>query len=135
MANNHCIGLIEAIGLASAIQAADTALKTGNVKLLGYEYSGYDARIVVKVEGDVGAVRAAVRAAEAATRLVKGSLSGCQSSSMKNALDDRVYNSLVHNKLTIGDELQIQSGKRPQGTGKTGKRAGVWDGRGVYIYE
>ena len=43
-----CIGLIEARGLAAAIQAADTAAKSANVKLLGYEYSGHSGMIVVK---------------------------------------------------------------------------------------
>lgn len=132
---SKCVGLIEAIGLASAIQAADTALKSGNVKLIGYEYSGYSARIVVKVEGNAGAVRAAVDAAAKATNLVHGELSGCQSQTKKYGLDDRVYNMLIHNKLTTGDPLQIASGKRPQGTGKTGKRAGVWDPKGKYIFE
>ena len=31
------LGLIETIGLITAIEAADTALKAANVKLLGYE--------------------------------------------------------------------------------------------------
>lgn len=44
-----CIGLIEARGLAAAIQAADTAAKSANVKLLGYEYSGHSGMIVVKI--------------------------------------------------------------------------------------
>ncbi|MBR0382339.1 MAG: BMC domain-containing protein [Eubacterium sp.] len=132
---SKCIGLIEAIGLASAVQAADTALKTGNVRLIGYEYSGYDARIVVKVEGDTGAVRAAVAAAQAATWNVRGSLHGCQSASEKYALNDKVYDTMVSNKLTIGDDKQIRSGKRPQGTAKSGKRAGVWDPKGKYIFE
>ena len=59
-----CVGLIEAIGLASAIQAADAAVKSGNVALIGYEYSGYDAHIVVKVEGNVGAVKAVLFSAK-----------------------------------------------------------------------
>ncbi len=130
-----CIGLIEAIGLASAIAAADAAVKAANVELIGYEYAGYDARIAVKVEGNAGAVKAAVAAGEAATYGIKGSLNGCQSVAMNFALHPRVYETMIHNKLTTGDPLQIASGKRPQGTGKTGKRAGVWDGRGVYIYE
>ena len=132
---SKCVGLIECIGLASAISAADAAVKSADVSLIGYEYSGYDARIVVKVEGNAGAVRAAVAAGKAATYQVKGKLSGCQTSTMKFALNEKVYNRLIHNKLTTGDPLQIASGKRPQGTGKTGKRAGVWDPKGKYIFE
>jgi microcompartment protein CcmL/EutN len=131
----HCVGLIEAIGLAAAIQAADTAVKSANVKLLGYEYSGYDARIVVKIEGNVGAVEAAIRAASAATWQVHGTLHGYESVLGKPALNEAVYHTLVRNAQTVGDELQIQSGKRPQGTNKHGKWIGHWNPKGAYIYE
>lgn len=130
-----CVGLIEAIGLASAIQAADAAVKSGNVELIGYEYAGYDAHIVVKVEGNVGAVKAAVRAAKMSTKLVKGYLSGYEAISEKTALDERVYDTMIHNRHTVGDPLQVASGKRPQGTGKTAKWVGHWDPYHCYIYE
>ncbi len=130
-----CVGLIEAIGLASAIQAADAAVKSGNVSLIGYEYSGYDAHIVVKVEGNVGAVKAAVRAAKLATKQVKGYLSGYEAISEKTGLDEHVYDLMIHNSKTVGDPLQIASGKRPQGTGKTAKWVGHWDPYHCYIYE
>ena len=35
-----CVGFVEAVGLAAALQAADTIAKSANVRLLGYEYSG-----------------------------------------------------------------------------------------------
>ena len=130
-----CVGLIEAIGLASAIQAADAAVKSGNVSLIGYEYSGYDAHIVVKVEGNVGAVKAAVRAAKLATKQVKGYLSGYEAISEKTGLDEHVYDMLIHNSKTVGDPLQIASGKRPQGTGKSAKWVGHWDPYHCYSYE
>ena len=129
------VGFIEAIGLASAVEAADAAVKSGNVTLLGYEYSGYDARVVVKIEGKIADVQNAIATAEKATQKIKGSLKGIEHSLSKGALDKRVYDSLVHNALTVGDDLQIASGKRPQGTNKTGKRAGKWNPVGVYIYE
>lgn len=129
------VGFIEAIGLASAIEAADAALKSGNVTFLGYEYSGYDARVVVKIEGKIGDVKAAIASAARATQKIKGQLKGYEYTLTRGALDERVYNTLVHNVLTVGDELQIASGKRPQGTNKTGKRAGKWNPVGAYIYE
>lgn len=135
--SRRIVGFIEAIGLASAITAADAAVKAANVKLIGYEYSGYHGRIVVKVEGNAGAVRAAVKAGEAATYQVvsyyNGDMRGCQSTLNKYALDETVYDKLVDNRLTVSTEKQRASGKRPQGTSKHGKRAGVWDGRGKYI--
>lgn len=128
-----CIGLIEAIGMASAIQAADTAVKSADVKLIGYEYSGYKARIVVKIEGNVGAVKAAVAAAKIAVQGVQGTLSGCQNIVEKPALDERVYDTLIDNVKTVGTELQIKSGKRPQGTSRQAKWVSTWDPKGKYI--
>jgi microcompartment protein CcmL/EutN len=55
--------MIETIGLAAAIEAADTAVKAANVKLLGYELSKGNGMVTIKIEGDVGAVNAAVKAA------------------------------------------------------------------------
>jgi len=129
------VGFIEVVGLATAIEAADAAVKTGKVKLLGYEYSGYNARIVVKVEGKIGDVKAAIAAAARASHKIKGDLNGYDHVLIKGAIDGNVYASLVHNALTVGDELQIASGKRPQGTNKTGKRVGSWNPVGAYIYE
>lgn len=137
MSDKKCVGLIEAIGLAAAINAADVAVKTANVKLIGYEYSGYDGRIVVKVEGNSGAVKAAVAAGSAATFAIKGDPKwhGYQSIHEIHAMAGSVYDTLIHNKNTVGDPLQIASGKRPQGTTRQGKWVSKWDGRGKYITE
>lgn len=58
----EALGLIETVGLAAAIEAADTAVKAANVKLLGYEKTRGNGMITVKIVGDVGAVKAAVTA-------------------------------------------------------------------------
>jgi len=92
-----CVGFVEAVGLAAALQAADTIAKSANVRLLGYEYSGYDGHILIKFEA--------------------------------------VYDVLVHNKNTVGDSLQIASGKRPQGTNRQAKWVGHWEQKGCYIRE
>lgn len=64
---SKALGLIEVNGYIAAIEAADTALKAANVTLLGVEK--VTAGIVtVKVTGDVGAVKAAVEAAEVSTQ-------------------------------------------------------------------
>jgi len=60
------LGLIETIGLVTAFEAADAALKAANVKLLGYENTKGGGRITIKFVGDVGAVKAAVAAGIAA---------------------------------------------------------------------
>jgi len=132
---HHSIGLIEAVGLASAIEAADTALKAADVRLIGYEYSGFDARIVVKLEGNISAVKAAVSAACAATEMVVGTVHGYDAAVSQGALHGAVYDLMIHNVLTIGDPLQIASGKRPQGTAKTGKWVGRWKQQDTFIFE
>ena len=56
------LGMIETIGLVAAIEAADTGVKSANVKLLGYELTKGNGLITVKFAGDVGAVKVAVEA-------------------------------------------------------------------------
>ncbi len=55
------LGMIETSGLLSAIEAADAGLKAANVKLLGTDYVR-GGLVMVRFEGDVAAVQAAVDA-------------------------------------------------------------------------
>ncbi|WP_428845481.1 BMC domain-containing protein [Azotosporobacter soli] len=64
------LGLIEAVGLTAAVEAADAAVKAANVKLVGYELSKGGGLVVVKLTGDVGAVKAAVEAGKSAAEKV-----------------------------------------------------------------
>ncbi|MCT4618053.1 MAG: BMC domain-containing protein [Marinisporobacter sp.] len=57
------LGIIETVGLAAAIEAADTAAKSANIKVIGYELTKGDGMATVKIEGSVGAVKAAINAA------------------------------------------------------------------------
>ena len=66
----QALGLIEAVGLPVAIEAADAALKAANVTLIGYEKTKGMGYIVVKLRGDVGAVKAAVEAGVASASRV-----------------------------------------------------------------
>jgi len=66
------LGLVETIGLAAAVEAADAAVKSANVGLLGYELTRGGGMVTVKIVGDVGAVQTAVAAAaEAACKVSK----------------------------------------------------------------
>lgn len=56
------VGIIETIGLAACIEAADACVKSANVNLIGYELSKGGGMAVLKIEGNVGAVKAAVDA-------------------------------------------------------------------------
>ncbi|WP_410514581.1 BMC domain-containing protein [Paenibacillus sp. BR2-3] len=58
----NALGLIEVNGYPAALEAADTCLKSSNVTLIGYE-KVQAGLVVVKITGDVGAVKAAVDAA------------------------------------------------------------------------
>lgn len=59
------LGLIEVHGYLGAIEAADVALKTANVNLIGCEIVD-GGLVTVKIKGDVSSVKAAVEAAEIA---------------------------------------------------------------------
>lgn len=65
----NAIGLIETKGFVGAVEAADTMVKAANVKLLGEKQIG-GGYFTVIVEGDVGAVNAAVDAGAAAAKRV-----------------------------------------------------------------
>ena len=62
-------GFIETKGMVAAYEAADTMVKAANVTLVGKENIGA-GMVTVVIEGDVGAVKAAVDAGvEAAQRV------------------------------------------------------------------
>lgn len=63
------IGLIETRGLVGSIEAADAMVKAANVSLIGKEQIG-GGLVTVIVEGDVGAVKAAVDAGASAAKKV-----------------------------------------------------------------
>ena len=63
------LGLIETRGMVAAIEAADAMVKAANVKLVNQVRVGAGL-ITISVEGDVGAVKAAVDAGAAAAARV-----------------------------------------------------------------
>ena len=66
----QALGLIETVGLATAIEAADAAMKSANVTLIGIENSKGGGLFTIKLQGDVGAVQAAIQSAsQAASRI------------------------------------------------------------------
>lgn len=62
--SKNALGFIETIGMAAAIEAADTATKSANVKLIGYELTKGYGMVTIKIEGDVSAVTSAINAAK-----------------------------------------------------------------------
>lgn len=69
------LGLIETKGLAVGIEAADAAVKSANVELLGYELSKGGGWVTIKLQGDVGAVKAAIDAAKSVAMRTNGYVS------------------------------------------------------------
>lgn len=109
------IGFIETFGLAACVAAADAAVKTANVKLLGYEYAKGGGMCTVKVEGNVGACRAAVAAGKKAADAVTGTLGGTKSILMKGRPADQILDKMVYNRETVGGDIALAEGYRPKG--------------------
>ncbi|MHC4994012.1 MAG: BMC domain-containing protein [Planctomycetota bacterium] len=69
MATQQALGMIETRGMVAAIEAADAALKSANVKFAGTSKVG-SGLMSISFTGDVAAVKAAIDAgAEAAGRI------------------------------------------------------------------
>ena len=66
----EALGLIEVVGLVGAIEAADTASKAADVKVIGYELTKGSGMVLVKIVGGVSAVKSAVDAASVAAERV-----------------------------------------------------------------
>jgi len=60
----EALGIIETKGFATAVEAADAALKAANVRVAEYQKAG-GGRVDIILRGDVAAVKAAVEAAVA----------------------------------------------------------------------
>lgn len=72
----------------------------------------------VKVEGNVGACRAAIAAGKKAAEAVNGSLSGTKSTLLKARPADGMRELLVDNRETVGGEIALAEGYRPKGDTK-----------------
>lgn len=67
------IGMIETLGMVQATKAADAALKSAGVRLIGYDNTG-DGRITVIIEGNISAVKTAIQTAKMMVPGVTGSV-------------------------------------------------------------
>lgn len=65
----EALGIVETIGLATAVQAADAAVKAANVTISSYNKIG-GGKVNVFIRGDVAAVKAAVEAATASASAI-----------------------------------------------------------------
>ncbi len=67
--HGQALGLVETMGLVAATEAADAMVKAANVHIVSRQQVG-GGLITILVEGDVGAVQAAVDAGRAAASAV-----------------------------------------------------------------
>jgi microcompartment protein CcmL/EutN len=104
----QALGLIEVIALAAGIEAADAAVKSANVSLIGYEMAKGDAMVTVKVAGDVGAVTAAIDAAKVAAAKV-----GTVVSVKVIPRPAQGIMEMVHSKDTVGLEVANKPAPEP----------------------
>lgn len=112
------LGLIETQGLTAGIEAADAAVKSANVQLVGYELTKGGGWTTVKVMGDVGAVKEAVDAARIAASKVNRVVS------TKVIPRPSAYlASLIHSPDTVGDEEKPEPPKGPPTPPKSPKPA------------
>ncbi|GAA3590824.1 hypothetical protein GCM10023078_18270 [Gibbsiella greigii] len=102
------LGLIETVGLAAAIAAADAAVKSANVSLVGYELTKGGGLVTVKLEGEVGAINAAVAAAIVAAGKI-GQVYGHR----VIARTAQHIAGLVHSAETIGPALAQEAPATP----------------------
>lgn len=110
----NALGLIETVGMAAAIEAADAAVKSANVSLIGVELTKGDGMVTVKIEGDVGAVKAAIDAASQAALRVNKVFATKVITRPAEGLDE-----LVYSKETKGVEravVQVATEPTPEST-------------------
>jgi len=99
------IGMVETVGLLAAYEAADAAVKSANVKLVGYEKSS-GGMVVIKFSGDIGAVKSAVDAAvAAASRLGKV---------FSSHVIPRPHQDVDKKMIFTGDTVGYQKDKTPE---------------------
>lgn len=112
---DRSIGFIETFGLTAAIAAADAAVKAANVKLLGYEYAKGDGMCTVKVEGNVGACKAAIAAGKRAAEMVQGTHQGTKSILLKARPADEIIPKMIIHRENVGGDIALAEGYRPKG--------------------
>lgn len=93
--------MIEVVGLAAAVEAADAALKSADVKLVGYELSKGGGMVVVKLTGNVSSVNMALEAAKNSASKVNKVCACKVIARMDESLDKVVYT-----KETVGYKEQ-----------------------------
>lgn len=111
----EAIGMIETYGLIGSIEAADAMLKAANVQLVKQEL--VDGGIVtIIVEGDVGAVQAAVDAGKAAAMRTSKLLSAHVIPRAANEVFTAIIDETQPTKATEAVSKKTSARQKPQQT-------------------
>ncbi|TDT50362.1 BMC domain-containing protein [Fonticella tunisiensis] len=119
--SEKALGLLETIGMAAAVEAADAALKSADVSLIGYELTKGYGMITVKIEGDVGAVKAALEAAKESASRVNRVCSALIIPRPSENLDGIKRSSLtvgIENKKVLSSEDLAEGNYKEESKGK-----------------
>ena len=109
----EALGLIEVVGLVGAIEAADTASKAADVKVIGYELTRGSGMVVVKMVGGVSAVKSAVEAASvAAEKLTQIITKHVIVDEVQKEIVDNNQNDEVNEILEEIKEIQVVKGNK-----------------------
>jgi hypothetical protein len=122
----RAVGFIETFGLTAAVAAADAAVKSANVKILGYEYAKGDGMCTVKVEGDVGACKAAIAAGKRAAEMVHGTHQGTKSTLLKARPADAIIPKMIKHRENVGGDIALAEGYRPKGESRVPVLVSHW---------
>lgn len=98
--------------MAAAIEAADAAVKSANVSLIGVELTKGDGMVTVKIEGDVGAVKAAIDAASQAALRVNKVFATKVIARPAEGLDELVYSK--ETKGVVREVAEVPSEPTPE---------------------
>lgn len=99
--SKQALGMIEVVGLAAAVEAADAALKSADVNLVGYELSKGGGMVIIKLTGNVSSVNMAVEAAKIAASKVN-KVCACR----VIARTDEDLDKMIYTKETVGYKKQ-----------------------------
>lgn len=111
------LGIIEVVGLANAINVADTMVKTANIDISNIEITNGMGYVTVKILGDVAAVKAAISSAKMATINDNSYVSSLVIARPTEKIGEIFVNSLIESKekrepqKEIVEEIKVEETK------------------------
>lgn len=104
--DGKAVAAVECRHMPTAIAFADTALKAAQIELIGYELSKQAGGVVIKMTGDVSALRAAVDAGKAEAEKINGVLGVSFIARPLESMD-----MMIRNKDTVGYQSAVKEEK------------------------